>query len=110
MAGLNEREMAAVRDLVDRLRRRLGDRLVEVHLYGSKARRTDTPGSDVDLLVVVAHHTVDVRDEVFTDVSDVMLEYDVVLDAHIADRRQLADLESLGAPYAAAIRSEGVVL
>jgi predicted nucleotidyltransferase len=110
MAGLSKAEQAAVQDLVRRLRDRLGERLVEVRLYGSKVRKTARPESDVDLVVLVTQQTSALREEVFTEVSTVILERDVLLDVHLMDRRQLQELRRLGAPYAAVIQEEGIPL
>jgi len=44
---------ALLNQLVQLLRARLGDRLTSVVLYGSVARGTATPQSDVDLLVIM---------------------------------------------------------
>jgi predicted nucleotidyltransferase len=110
MAGLNERESAAVRDLADRLRKRLGKRLVEVRLYGSKARRTDTAESDVDLSVVVLRHTPAIRTEVFEEVSAAMIAHDVFLDVHISDPRHLKRLRDIGSPYGRRLQQEGILL
>jgi predicted nucleotidyltransferase len=110
MAGLSKAEQAAVQDLVRRLRRRLGERLVEVRLYGSKVRKTARPESDVDLVVLVTQQTSALREEVFTEVSTVILERDVLLDVHLMDRGQLQELRRLGAPYAAVIQQEGIPL
>jgi len=110
MAGLSHAEQAAVQDLVRRLRDRLGERLVEVRLYGSKVRKTARPESDVDLVVLVTQQTSALREEVFTEVSTVILERDVLLDVHLMDRRQLQELRRIGAPYAAVIQEEGIPL
>jgi predicted nucleotidyltransferase len=110
MAGLSLAEQAAVQDLVRRLRDRLGERLVEVRLYGSKVRETARPESDVDLVVLVTQQTSALREEVFTEVSTVILERDVLLDVHLVDRGQLRELQRLGAPYAAVIQEEGTPL
>ena len=110
MAGLNERESAAVHDLVDRLRRRLGKRLVEVRLYGSKARRTDTVESDIDLAVIVGRVTPQLREMVFTDVSDVIIEHDVFMDVHVVSTVHMRRLRRIGAPYARNLDREGIAI
>jgi len=110
MPGLTESERKAVDDLAARLRLRLGDRLVEVRIYGSKVRETDHAGSDIDLVVIVEQHTPEAREQVFTEVSSVILDYDVPLDVHVMDRLQLRRLQRLGSPYVATIREEGVGL
>jgi predicted nucleotidyltransferase len=110
MAGLTEREDRAVRDLVGRLRKRLGDRLVEIRLYGSKARHSDSPESDVDLAVVLKQLTIGVRTEVFEEVSAVILEHDVLLDVHLMDTRDVDEMRTSGAGYARRLDREGVRL
>jgi len=110
MAGLTEREDAAVRDLVNRLRRRLGERLVEIRLYGSKARRSDSPESDVDLAVILKRRTVGIRTQVFEEVSNVILEHDVLLDVHLLDARDVDEMRAMGTGYAKRLDRDGVPL
>jgi predicted nucleotidyltransferase len=57
MAGLDEREWGCLREYCELLSHRLGDRLVEVRIFGSAARGDMWPRhapqhSDIDLLVV----------------------------------------------------------
>jgi predicted nucleotidyltransferase len=110
MAGLPEREDAAVRDLVNRLRRRLGGRLVEIRLYGSKARRSDSPESDVDLAAILKRRTVGIRIQVFEEVSNVILEHDVLLDVHLLDAQDVDEMRSMGTGYAKRLDRDGVPL
>lgn len=52
--ALDERELRATEAIVDRLSRDLGDDLVAIWLYGSRARgERPHPESDVDLLVLI---------------------------------------------------------
>jgi predicted nucleotidyltransferase len=51
-AQLSARERRVVKHLVSRLDEELGDDLRGLWLYGSRARRTAHPESDVDLLVI----------------------------------------------------------
>jgi predicted nucleotidyltransferase len=52
--SLDRSEQRAVQAVVDRLREALGDELVSIWLYGSRARgETPGPESDIDLLVLV---------------------------------------------------------
>src|SRR5688572_20219863 len=45
-------ELAAIRELVTRVRQRVGADLVEASLFGSRARGTARPDSDVDILLI----------------------------------------------------------
>ncbi len=52
--SLDQTEQGAVSAVVGRLREALGDRLLAIWLYGSRARgETPGPDSDVDLLVII---------------------------------------------------------
>ena len=55
LAHLAEHERLALAELVERLRRRYGDDLLRVVLFGSKARGDFDEESDLDVLVVVRH-------------------------------------------------------
>lgn len=62
--GPEERDLELARKYAGRLRDRLGDDLVSVILYGSRARGDAREGSDFDLIVLVKHRTGQVHDMV----------------------------------------------
>ncbi|WP_448206717.1 nucleotidyltransferase domain-containing protein [Azospirillum sp. sgz302134] len=66
-----------VRDLKERLKRRFGDRLVAVYLFGSRARGDHRPDSDTDVAVFLDDDragTFDQRYDVIEDSYDLLLE------------------------------------
>ena len=70
---LRRSEIAAIEFLADGLKKRFGDDLFRVMLFGSKARADDNPSSDVDVLVVLKNQP---EGHERTAVSDVV--YDVL--------------------------------
>ena len=50
---LNAKDSTALKEFVERLRAVLGDNLIEVKLFGSKATGEDQPASDIDAFVAV---------------------------------------------------------
>lgn len=81
----------AVREAADRLRARLGRRLLEVRLYGSQARGDAGPDSDVDVLVVLDRiDGPDDRSAAMGEVIDVGLERGLLMMPMVWSR---ADLE-----------------
>ena len=64
-----KKDLALAREYARRLKERLGDKLVSVTLYGSRARGDAREGSDFDLIVQVRERT--------EEVSEVVLELDV---------------------------------
>jgi len=57
-----DRDLELAREYARRLRERLGDNLVAVTLYGSRARGDAREGSDFDLIVQVRERTEAVRE------------------------------------------------
>jgi len=69
--------LAVVRELKERLRRRFGDRLVAVYLFGSRARGDHRPDSDADVAVFLREgqgNPLDERYDVIEDTYDLLLE------------------------------------
>jgi predicted nucleotidyltransferase len=74
--GLKKRDLALAREYARRLKDRLGDRLVSVTLYGSRARGDAREGSDFDLIVEVRERTEEVRELVLELDVEMMNEFD----------------------------------
>ena len=51
--GLDQRDADILRELKRRLRAELGDRLIDLTVFGSRARGNPSPDSDLDVLVLV---------------------------------------------------------
>lgn len=84
-----------------------GDRLVQLVLYGSRARGDARPDSDIDVLVVL-RGAVDSREEISRCsefIAAISLKYDTVIcPVHISDDR----FRSENSPLLLNIRREGV--
>lgn len=63
----------------------LGDNLVELYLFGSKARGDSKADSDIDLLVVVRELDAESRWQVRATAADCSLRYNVLFNTHLYD-------------------------
>lgn len=88
---LDERDAAAVHDFVGRVRAALGDSVLELRLFGSKATGHDTPESDIDILVLVHEATVALEDRVLAIAFDVNLAHDVYISPRVVARATVED-------------------
>ena len=61
---LKSKDAAALEEFVERVRAALGNNLVEVKLFGSKATGKDQLESDIDVLVAVQEGGVEIEDQV----------------------------------------------
>lgn len=78
-ASLSERESRAVREFCRLVREKLGPDVKEVLLFGSKARGTSGPDSDIDVLLVTAGDDLSLEEKVIDVTVEVNLKYDVFI-------------------------------
>ena len=108
--GLSEKDADALRAFVSAVRDALGPDLVELRLFGSKARGDDTPESDVDVMVVVQTDTLEVKNHVYDAAFQVGLTYEVYISPMVVARSVLEDPVWRVTPFLKAVQQEGIVL
>ncbi len=79
---LEPREKRALEEFVQKVRERLGDNLVALKPFGSKATGRAAPDSDIDVLVAVNGADAAVEDQVL----DVTFEVNVTHEVYISPR------------------------
>ena len=97
-------------DLVEELIKVYGDKAVSIILYGSEARRTATPESDIDIAVIVSSDdTRCFEDSLLDAVVDLNLKYDRVFSV-IDIPAENFSLWSDSLPFYKNINGDGIVL
>lgn len=86
LTGLTATDAAALRDFATKVRAALGDRLVALTLYGSKARGDAALRSDIDVLVIVEEETLGLEDQVVHIAFEVNLEHEVFISPLVIGR------------------------
>lgn len=103
---MNRDEMA--RELIERLRNKLGGRLIRVVLFGSAARKDDTAESDIDCLAVVDRAGPEVNDAVDEVAGELLYQHCVVFSIIPVSEERLQAFRSN--PFLMNVNREGVVL
>src|SRR5919108_5162568 len=106
LVKLQPKDAAALEEFVERLRAFLGDNLIEVKLFGSKATGKDQPDSDIDVLVAVDKGGVDVEDKVLDVAFETNLKHEVYISPRVIDRATLNDPVWRITPFLKAISEE----
>jgi len=78
-----EKEKEALHIFIERVRQKLGDHLVSIKLFGSKARGADSPLSDVDVAVIVDRENLNLEDAVLDIAFDINLDFDLYISPKI---------------------------
>jgi predicted nucleotidyltransferase len=108
MPDLRPNETEALRALKERLSRDF--RLVELRLFGSKARGDSHPESDVDVLIVLEQVDWETRRAVSALCSDLSIDYRVVLVPVLYSRERFDSPLVRTAPFLCNVAREGLVL
>lgn len=69
----------AIKEFCELVKRELGANLLGIRLFGSVARGTATPDSDIDVLVLVQREDSAAREAVIKAAVDINLKHDVVM-------------------------------
>jgi uncharacterized protein len=107
---LKSKDAVAIEEFVKRVRAVLGNNLIELKLFGSKATGKDQPDSDIDVLVAVEKDGVEVEDTVLDIAFDTNLKYEVYISPRVIDRVTLVDPVWRITPFLKAIVKDGISL
>lgn len=81
------------------LKQALSGQLVELKLFGSKARGDDQPDSDIDVLVIVASDDWHIRDTVYDVATDMLLQWDVCISPKVISKSRFDQLCKEGTSF-----------
>jgi predicted nucleotidyltransferase len=109
-ALLEEKEITAIERFADRLTKGLGKRVLDVRLFGSKARGDFAPDSDLDIFIVLDNSDWSAKDQIRFIAADISLEYDVLLNTHILSRQRWEELAYHRATLWCELERDGVSL
>ncbi len=104
------REKRALEEFVQKVRGCLGDNLVALKLFGSRATGRAAPDSDIDVLVEVNEAGTTVEDQVLDAAFDVNVAHEVYISPRVIAKTTLEDPVWRLTPFLQAVEREGVTL
>jgi predicted nucleotidyltransferase len=103
-------ERRAVSEFLDLLYQHHARRVMETALFGSKARGDSTPGSDIDILVIVDQEDWRLSHAISDLAADVSLEHDVLIAPRVIGQERWERMTELGFGLYKNIAAEGIPL
>jgi len=108
--SLTREEKKAVNELKNTLKKFLGDSLVVMKLYGSRAKGDFDSDSDIDIAIVVRGLTRKVKNHIFKKVAEIEVEHLLPLSILILSEDEFNRLKSRERRIALDIENEGIAL
>ena len=105
---LSPNEKDALLEIKERLLDFFNKRIETIVLFGSKARGTALPYSDIDLLVLLDKEDFKSWEKIQEFSSKLSLKHDVFLSVKVMDKRHFQYLRSIQTGFALNLEKEGV--
>jgi predicted nucleotidyltransferase len=88
--------------------RNLRGQILDLYLFGSRARDDWRPDSDFDVLVIVRHREQSLVDNLYDAVGEVLLETGSLISLKILTQDQYDRLAAIPTPFLQNVKAEGV--
>jgi predicted nucleotidyltransferase len=114
MAGsldyMSQRERRALVQFGNAVKRRLGDNIVKMTVFGSKIRGESVEASDIDILVLVKDRSLTVMDQIAEITSVLNIDYDLSISPIVFAEREYEMNATMASPFSQTVLQEGVLL
>jgi len=108
--ALSTEEKSVLKKFKTCLEQTLGSQLIELKLFGSKARDDDQPDSDMDVLVIVATDDWHIRDKVYDVATDVLLQMDVCISPKVINKNRFDQLRREGTSFIHNVSKDAITI
>ncbi len=105
-----KKDKEAVEEFCSIVREKLGRNVKSIKLFGSKASGKDTPGSDIDLFIVVSEKTPEAEEAILNAAFEIDLKYDVYVSPRVVPHSVMKDPLWKATPFLKNVRREGVLV
>ena len=107
---LSDYEILVLAELKDSLNNFLGDRLVRLVVFGSRARGDYDAESDIDVAIIIRGLTRELKNQVLDIVAEIELKYIMPISTLILSENNFERLKKLERRIALDIEREGISL
>ncbi len=107
---LSDQDLRAIKEFETQVKQILGQNLVSIKLFGSKARKAGGEYSDLDVLVVTKGLTHRIKREIIDAAFEIDLKYEVFISPRVISQREYEDPLWRCTPFIQNIEREGIAL
>lgn len=105
---LKEKEQIALLEFTKVIRNSLGDNIISIKLFGSKARGDSKLDSDIDICILLKEISLDIREHLYDITFNINLKYDVYISPRVVSLETYKNPIFRVTPFIQAIEREGI--
>lgn len=109
-SALSEKEQLLLKEFKGLLLKSFPDEVLEIRVFGSRARGQATPDSDLDVLVVTRHEDYHLSDRIIDLACDLLLKHRVYISPKVISQRHYHRLEAMDSDFLYHLKREGIPL
>ncbi len=107
---LDKREQEALKHFKEILDQKFGSEILNIRLFGSKARGDSHAASDIDVLVVTQKGDWRIKEEIGKVATKILLDYGIYLSVKVIGQSFQQRLIDVGSSFIRNVMSEGIAL
>ncbi|SRR3989338_1702818 len=107
---LNKKENEALKKFRIKIEKLLLDNLVEVKLFGSKARGDARKDSDLDVIVIISSGDWHTSDMIYGIATDILIETGVCVSPKVITKEEYNHLRNIGNIFLKNVIREGIAI
>ncbi len=107
---LQPKEQKAIKSFSSNIKKLLGNQLISIQLFGSKARGDFNGGSDIDIFILIRKQTLSSIKKIAKVTSDTWWKYDILLSPVMYDIEEYRKNLGMHSFFFESIQNEGISL
>jgi predicted nucleotidyltransferase len=107
---LTKKEQLLLKEFKDLLLKLFPHEVLEVRVFGSRARGQATSESDLDVLIVTRHEDYRLSDRIIELACDLLLQHRIYISPKVISRRHYDQLEAMDSDFLYQVKQEGILL
>ncbi len=110
MTALTVKEQRLLNEFKSLLFQSFPEEIVEIRIFGSRARGEGTAESDLDVLVITRHEDYRLSDQMIDLAFDLLLKHRVYISPKVISQRHYKELEKADSDFLYQVKQEGILL
>jgi predicted nucleotidyltransferase len=109
-SALSRKEQLLLKEFKNLLLKSFPGEIIEIRMFGSRARGQATAESDLDVLIVTRNEDYHLSDRIIDLSCDLLLKHQIYISPKVISQRHYDQLEAMDSDFLYQVKQEGILL